>query len=819
MDSGFGSEVMQSPNIYCYSVLTENYQHILALVFAVKEVNENIQLLPDITVGFEIFDTYLESKLTYRAMMQLISPRNRLLPNYDCGIHGIPKAIIEGLEAVISHQLTTALGFYKIPQLLFSFDPVRMDRNQVCSFYQMVPNDTRQHRGILQLLQYFKWTWIGLLAVDNVNLEWFMQYMFPEFSKNGICFAFMESFSITGYLEEKGEFMTWILGIYNKIMNSKATVLVFYGDDPKMLILRWLMAKSQMVNTTQKAKDKVWILTAQADLKSYGRKEQSWKIQDFHGAISVGVHSNELKGFQEFLQSRNLACDKEDGFIREFWSHAFDCVIPDSVFGKIGGDNCTGEEMIESLPRNYLPISVTGHSYSIYNAVYSVAHALHAMYSSKQKVMKGGREKIQSWQLHHFLKRVSFNNSAGDEISFQDNGEIVGKFDIINWVTFPNQSFIRVKVGSQDPQAPPDQTLKINEKSIVWHNSFNQAQPLSMCNDNCHPSYRKKKKEGEPFCCYHCIPCPEGEISDKNDIDYCFQCPADKHPNKDQNLCIPKIVTFLTYEEPLGTALAIGAVSFSLITVLMLGTFMKHHNTPIVKANNRNITYILLITLLFCFLCALLFIGRPQKVTCLLRQTIFGIIFSVALSSVLAKTITVVLAFMATEPGSRMRKWVGKGLANAIVLFCSLIQIGLCTVWLTTSPPFPDVDMHSVTDEIVLECNEGSGTLFYCVLGYMGFLGLASFSVAFLSRKLPDTFNEAKFITFSILVFCSVWLSFVPAYLSSKGKYMVAVEIFSVLTSSAALLSFIFFPKWYIIVLKSELNNREQLMWRNELRK
>ncbi|XP_025030668.1 vomeronasal type-2 receptor 26-like [Python bivittatus] len=741
------------------------------------------------------------------------------------------------------------LSIYKIPQISYGvISHIPEQKHLFPFFYRMIPKQEPPHLAIVKLLLHFRWTWIGLFVPDNENGENFRNSFALEAIKEGVCVAFSEDIQLFDKETKMGKSLHFI--------HSEVKVIVCYLDFQAALLLA--LTIPELEYDPKGFGEKVWIATALTDIgvKSF------YKYVDLyhkHLLLSLSTQARQRTPYGHFhLDSFSI-----DQFVKT----AFQYSHSSPVLAKKVWVRLTEKENWEFPPRDIVERILFEDAASISTAIQAVSMALNAAYSSQ---LNRGRMQVRDrlvpqmlppGQLHRFLRKYQLYNLSGDDVYLDENGIPVADFDIIHWAVFPNWSTGGVKIGKIESVASSEVKLSINESAIIWPTSFQQVAASA--------AYAA----------------------------HCEKCPDDQHPNKKRDQCVPKAISYLSYQESLGVILALSASFLSLTTGFVLRIFIKYQETAIVKANNRDLTYVLLISLLLSFLASFLFIGHPQKVTCLLRQTAFSVVFSVAVSSLLAKTIMVVVAFLATKPGSRMRKWLRKNLANSIVLSCSGVQVGICMIWLGISPPFPDSDMHSQPGHIVMQCNEGSVTMFYIALGYLGFLAAICFLVAFISRKLPGSFNEAKWITFSMLVFCSVgicliwlgisppfpdynlhshpghivlqynegsvtmfyialgymsflaaicflvaflahklpgkfneaklitfsmlvfcsiWVSFVPSYLSTKEKSMVAVQIFSILASILGLLGCIFAPKCYIIIRRPDMNTKEHLMMKKK---
>ncbi|XP_042195129.1 extracellular calcium-sensing receptor-like [Callorhinchus milii] len=415
-------------------------------------------------------------------------------------------------------------------------------------------------------------------------------------------------------------------------------------------------------------------------------------------------------------------------------------------------------------------------------------------------------------ELLHHMYAINFTAKNGESIYFDQNLDTVPLYELVNWQMNSEGIAHVVTVGHYDGLVHPDKRLFINKDDIVWIGGGKEA-PRGVCSDSCPPGTWKTVKKEEPVCCFSCVQCADGQITNITDALSCLKCSSEYWSNQFNNRCLPKEIEFLSFDDQMGKSLVILAVVGAGLTLATAGIFYKFRSTPLVKANNSDLSFLLLFALILCFLCSLTFIDKPSRWSCMLRHTIFSISFVLCLSCILGKTIVVLMAFKTTMPNSKKKiKWFSPIRQRINVFILTFIQTLLCILWLTTSPPFPVKNTSYYKSIIILECNVGSMAYFCCVFGYIGALSCVCFVLAFLARKLPNNFNEATFITFSMLIFCAVWITFIPAYVSSPGKYTVAVEVFAILASSFGLLVCIFVPKCYIIIFKPEKNTKKYLM-------
>uniref|UniRef100_A0A9J7ZDW2 G-protein coupled receptors family 3 profile domain-containing protein n=2 Tax=Cyprinus carpio TaxID=7962 RepID=A0A9J7ZDW2_CYPCA len=778
-------EFTQKPQLLsCSSVNLRDFRMAQTMTYAIDEINNSKSLLPNVYIGYRIYDTCGSRLSSMSATMALMNGQEFAAEDTCKGQSPI-HAIIGETESSATVILSRTTGPFKIPVISHSATcECLSNRKNYPSFFRTIASDYHQSRALAYIIKHFGWSWVGAVNSDNDYGNNGMAIFLNTAKEEGICVEY----SVKFYRTEPEK----LRKVVDTIKKSTAKVIVAFLTSFEMENLLEQLS-TENITGLQIIGVEAWI-TAKSLITP-----NSFRV--LGGSLGFAVRKIDIEGFADYV-------------IKSFWETDFPCSRTERNSSQ-KALNCNIYQDLLLLKNYNEDVPEQRYSSNVYKAVYAVAHSLHSLLNCKEREGCEKDLKIQPQQVVEALKRVNFTVKMGDRVCFDSTGAAVAQYEVVNWQKDSDDSIQFTPVGYYDASLPPDQHFVLNTEKIIWTGG-QLEKPRSVCSESCPPGTRKAAQKGRPVCCYDCIPCAEGEISNETDSNNCKQCPGEYWSNSEKNKCVLKAVEFLSFTEVMGIVLVFFSLFGVGLTALVAILFYSKKDTPIVKANNSDLSFLLLFSLTLCFLCSLTFIGRPTEWSCMLRHTAFGITFVLCISCVLGKTIVVLMAFKATLPGSNVMKWFGPAQQRLSVLAFTLIQVLICVLWLTIYPPFPHKNMKYYKEKIILECSLGSTIGFSAVLGYIGLLAVLCFILAFLARTLPDKFNEAKFITFSMLIFCAVWITFIPSYVSSPGKFTVAVEIFAILASSFGLLFCIFAPKCYIILLKPEQNTKQHMMGKNK---
>ncbi|XP_029923174.1 extracellular calcium-sensing receptor-like [Myripristis murdjan] len=783
----------------CKNFNFREFKFAQTMIFAINEINRNPEMLSGVKLGYKIYDNCGTMDIL-RAALALVSGQKREISEHNCTESDTAQAIIGHSGSRPTIAFAQVVGRFHIPVIShFATCACLSNRKEYPTFFRTIPSDYYQSRALAKLVKHFGWTWIGAIAVENEYGLNGMAAFIQAAQEDGVCIEYSEAFSQSGPAQK-------LQRIVEIIKRSTSKVIMAFMSHREIKVLAAELYRQNITGLQWVGSD-AWIT------------DHSLSDSEGHsilmGSLGFTVSRAQIPGLDEHLRQIQPSQFPDSQFVKDFWEDVFDCSLNGSA--KIQRKPCSGSESLQDVESQFTDVSELRFTNNVYKSVYAVAHALHNLFECEdgQGPFSNGScadtKEIQPWQVLQYLNAVNFTTKEGERVYFDSNGDSPARYELVNLQRSNTGTMEGVTVGTYDASLAGGHQFNMNTISVVWGGGLTKV-PVSVCSESCPPGTHKALQKGRPVCCYDCIPCPSGEISNFTDSINCMKCPPEYWPNKHSDVCLPKAIEFLAYDEIMGTLLALFALLGIFLTMITALVFYCHRETPLVRANNSELSFLLLFSLTLCFLCSLTFIGRPSDWSCMLRHTAFGITFVLCISCVLGKTIVVLMAFRATLPGSNVMKWFGPHQQRLSVLAFTLIQVLICILWLTISPPFPFKNFHHFKEKIILECALGSAVGFWAVLGYIGLLAMLCFVLAFLARKLPDNFNEAKFITFSMLIFCAVWITFVPAYISSPGKFTVAVEIFAIQASSYGLLFCIFFPNCFIILFRPEQNTKKHIM-------
>ncbi|XP_010000623.1 PREDICTED: metabotropic glutamate receptor 6-like, partial [Chaetura pelagica] len=420
------------------------------------------------------------------------------------------------------------------------------------------------------------------------------------------------------------------------------------------------------------------------------------------GAITILPNRASVPGFDEYFTSRSLENNRRNLWFHEFWEEDFNCRLPHGeTHGETPGGpgpaprKCTGRERIGRDS----PYEQEGKVQFVIDAVLAMAHGLHNLLG---EACPGGglcptMDPPDGRPLLQHIRRVAFNGSAGTPVSFNENGDAPGRYDIFQFQGGNGTGAYRA-VGQ-------------------WVQGLH-LQVRSYCNrTSCRPTPILRLRWGDPWA------------------------------------AVPLAV----------------ATTGLLVTAFILGTFVKHHETPIVKASGRELSYVLLAGIALVYIITFIMVAEPGVGVCALRRLFLGLGMSLTYAALLTKTNRIYRIFEQGKRSVTPPRFISPTSQLVITFSLSGLQLLAAALWLILRPPHAliDYEMGRTPDPEdargVLRCDMAEGGTLAC-LAYALLLMLTCTVYAVKARGVPETFNEAKPIGFAMYTTCVVWLAFGPIF-------------------------------------------------------
>ncbi|XP_026092161.1 metabotropic glutamate receptor 7 isoform X2 [Carassius auratus] len=825
----------------CGDIKKENGIHRLeAMLYALDQINSDDELLPNITLGARVLDTCsrdtyaLEQSLTFvQALIQKDTSDVRCT-NGEPPVFVKPEKVVGVIGASassVSIMVANILRLFQIPQISYaSTAPELSDDRRYDFFSRVVPPDSFQAQAMVDIVKLMGWNYVSTVASEGSygekGVEAFMQI---SREAGGLCIA--QSLKIP-HDHKQADFDKIIRQLLDT-PRARAVIIFAYDEDIRGIL-----------NATKRADQVGHFLWIGSD--SWGAKNSTIQgLEDAAmGAITILPKRAIVQGFDTYFMSRTLENNRRNVWFAEFWEENFNCKLMSSskkedtsrkctVFGLFnrGPDQQHQATTPSTLQHSQDIICSRGYDLGwaegqerigidshyeqegkvqfVIDAVYAMAHALHNMQKDlcpDQSGVCGEMEHAGGKKLLKYIRSVSFNGSAGTSVTFNRNGDAPGRYDLFQYQMNINSTPIYKVIGQWT------ETLKLRLNEMQWPNGEMEI-PISVCSLPCKTGQRKKIVKGMP-CCWHCEPCDGYQY--QFDETSCKLCAYNMHPNANRTGCQPIPIVKLEWHSPWAIIPVFLAMLGIIATIFVMATFIRYNDTPIVRASGRELSYVLLTGIFLCYIITFVMIAMPDIAVCSFRRIFLGLGMCISYAALLTKTNRIYRIFEEGKKSVSPPKLISP--TSQLAITSSLISVQLLGVliWFGVDPPNTIIDYD---EQKTINPDKAQGVLkcditdlqIICSLGYSILLMVTCTIYAIKTRGVPENFNEAKPIGFTMYTTCIVWLAFIPIFFgtaqSAEKLYIQTTTLtISMNLSASVALGMLYMPKVYVIIFHPELN-------------
>ncbi|XP_038071267.1 metabotropic glutamate receptor 4-like [Patiria miniata] len=742
--------------------------HAEAMVWAIRDINSRDDILPNITLGFDIRDDCRsEDVALWMSLMLLenISPdafkdacpvlplQSNLTLSTSHSEHEVI-GIIGTSRSATSIPVAQLTGLFQVPIMSFWASSNELsDKARFPYFLRTVPPDRHQISAIVDMIVRFQWNYIALIhSVDSYGLHGARELLVLA-EQRGICIAFTLPVNENPTQKELSEVVAKLV----RYRYAK-TVVMFAALQVANAVLDHVKSEQPGLNITWIGGDD-WGF----DLTERGLGDIA------QGSLFTRFFSQTVPSFDDHFARLNPASDSVSPWFTNYTQTKRSGVFPDH-------------------PSSDYVVS------PVVDGVYAFAHALDSLVAelcperSDCPAIGGASGEM----LKPHLLRVNFTGTGG-LLFFDENADPPGKYILKNYQKMENGKYGSVEIGLWDSQIATTR-LYLQDDLIRWQGDSLEV-PRSTCIPDCSPGFILVPSQEK--CCWLCQPCNDNEIVVNSSE--CVTCEFTTWPNSNRSGCEDILPSTLSFQDPIVIILLLCSIIGLLLTILTAAGLIHYNAKPLIKAASRELSSIVLVGVILAFLAVFLLLIKPSQGTCLASEATISLSFTLTYAPTLLKVNRIYRIFKASRVSVRRPKWISPRKLMAMAGVLILIQILIIVVSTSVSPVQAQVTVPvTPVDYLELYCTFSYEFLASCA--YNLALILVCCYYAFMTRRVPDNYNESKFIAVSVYSTLVVCLATVPVYVTAVAVVQkVATLCAAVLLNGYLTLVCVYMTKLYAV--------------------